>query len=62
MEAENKKETVKDFILELVQENLTLRDQNTDLKFALQRIVDTYDNVEDLAGVIAREALDKYNN
>lgn len=27
---------------------------------ALKRIVDNYDNVEDLAGIVAREALDKY--
>jgi hypothetical protein len=27
---------------------------------ALERIVKTYDNVEDLAGVIARETLDKF--
>jgi hypothetical protein len=27
---------------------------------ALQRIADTYDNVEDLAGVIARETLDTF--
>ena len=30
-------------------------------KEALKRIADNYDNVEDLAGVIAREILDKYN-
>jgi hypothetical protein len=29
-------------------------------KIALQRIADTYDNVEDLAGVIARETLDNF--
>jgi septal ring factor EnvC (AmiA/AmiB activator) len=29
------------------------------LKDALQRIANTYDNVEDLAGVIARQTLDR---
>jgi hypothetical protein len=31
-------------------------------KEALKRIADNYDNVEDLAGVIAREILDKYKD
>lgn len=31
-------------------------------KEALKRIADNYDNVEDLAGVIAREILNKYKD
>lgn len=36
-----------------------LKKENKNLKVALQRIANTYNNVEDLAGVIARTALDE---
>ncbi len=44
----------------LNEKNKELEKQNKVLTEALERIANTYDNIEDLAGVIARETLDKF--
>ena len=44
----------------LKEKNKELEKQIKEQKIALKRIADVYDNVDDLAGVIARETLDKF--
>ena len=49
-------QTVKDTVLVLQK----LKNQNNILLQALTRIRNSYDNVEDLAGAVAKEAIEKY--